>query len=68
MKKLDILAIILLILGGINWGLWGILDFNVVDYVFGKAWIDRVLYVLMGAAGIYLAVLWKNVFTRMKKF
>ncbi len=59
MKKLDCIAMLLLILGGINWGLAGVLDFNLVDYVFGRMWIARVLYFLMGVSGVYVAVSWK---------
>lgn len=65
MKKLEHLALLLLILGGINFGLWGVFDFNLVDYVFGRIWIDRLLYFLMGVSAIYLAVVWKNLKGRM---
>lgn len=59
MKNSDFLALILLILGGVNWGLWGIFDFNLVDYIFGRFWIDRVLYFLIGVAAVYVAFSWK---------
>ena len=67
MRKIDILALVLLIIGGINWGLWGIFDFNLVDYIFGKVWIDRVIYFVIGIAAIYVLVAWKSVFLRWKK-
>jgi len=59
MKNLDFFSMLLLILGGINWGLWGVFDFNLIDYVFGRVWIDRVLYFLIGVSAIYVAVSWK---------
>lgn len=65
MKKLDFLALLLLILGGINWGLWGVFDFNVVEYVLGRVWIDRVLYFLMGVSAVYFAVSWRGVKARI---
>ncbi len=67
MKKLDIIAIILLIIGGINWGLWGIVDVNVVDYIFPVEWIRNVIYFFIGVSGIYVALVWKSLFARMKK-
>lgn len=40
MKRLDILVCILLSLGGLNWGLIGMFDFNLVEYFVGRAWLD----------------------------
>ena len=67
MKKLDMIALALLILAGITWGLWSVFDFNLIDYVFGKVWIDRVLYFVMGVAAIYVAIVWKNVISALRK-
>ncbi len=64
MKNLDFFAMVLLLLGGINWGLWGVFDFNLIDYVFGRVWIDRVLYFLIGVSGVYVACAWKSMRTR----
>jgi uncharacterized protein len=59
MKKIEILALVLLILGGLNWGIFSVFEFNVIDYVFGKVWIDRVLYFFMGVSAIYSMFTWK---------
>lgn len=59
-KKLDVIALILLIIGGINWGLYGILNFNIVDYLFGRIWVDKVIYFLVGVSAIYTLVVWKR--------
>lgn len=67
MKKLDKLVVILLIIGGINWGFWGVIDFNIIDYVFGKVWIDKVLYFLIGVSGIYALFSWKRCICKFKK-
>ncbi len=67
MKKINIIALFLLILGGLNWGFWGVVDFNIVDYVFGKIWIDKVLYFLIGVSAIYVAVNWKGFSSKIKK-
>lgn len=61
MKKLDQVVLALLIIAGINWGLWGLFEFNLIYYIFGRDWIDRVIYVLLGISGIYLIVAWRNI-------
>ena len=61
MKKLDSLVCILLCLGGLNWGLMGLFEFNLVEYFVGRSWLDRLIYVLIGAAAIYQAVGWKQI-------
>lgn len=63
MRRVEQLALILLIFAGINWGLWGLFEFNLVYYVFGKDWIERVIYVILGIAGVY-AITWSNFFKR----
>ncbi|HEX7586597.1 MAG TPA: DUF378 domain-containing protein [Patescibacteria group bacterium] len=57
MKKLSGLnwvAMILAIVGAVNWGLVGAFNFNLVDVIFGS-WptIVRIVYVIIGLAGIY---------------
>jgi uncharacterized protein len=66
MKKLDFLALVLIVIGGINWGLYGLFDFNMIDYVFGRVWIDRVFYVLFGLSAIYLAACFKGACIRTR--
>jgi len=54
MKVFDIVVTILLIIGALNWGLVGLLGFNVVATIFGEATaITRVIYALVGLSGIY---------------
>ena len=65
MKNIDKIAMFLLVVGGINWGLWGVFDFNLVDYVFGRVWIDRVIYFFVGVSGVYLAISWKSCCSRL---
>ncbi|MBF8262926.1 MAG: hypothetical protein HW387_591 [Parachlamydiales bacterium] len=56
MKKLDLLVVILILIGAINWGLVGLIDFDAISYVFGAFLIDRVIYILIGLAGVYQIV------------
>ena len=67
MRKIDTLALILLIIGGLNWGIYGFFELNVIDYVFGRVWIDHVLYIFVGFAAVYLAVAWKTVISRLNR-
>ncbi len=54
MRGLDILVAVLLVIGGLNWGLIGIFGFNVVEYLFGALpWISRVIYTLVGLSALY---------------
>ena len=52
MKTLDILVALLLVVGGLNWGLWGLFQFDLVAAVFGggAAAVARVVYILVGLA------------------
>ena len=52
---MDRLAILLMIIGAINWGLIGIFQFDLVASIFGgsASIISRTIYTLVGIAGIY---------------
>lgn len=56
MKKsvLDWIALILLIIGGLNWGLVGIFKFDLVQAIFGSVPVLRdIIYILVGIAALY---------------
>jgi len=52
---LDKIALLLTIIGAINWGLIGIFQFDLVAYIFGgqTALVSRIIYTLVGAAGLW---------------
>ena len=55
-KALTLLAIVLLIIGGINWGLIGLFQFNLVAAIFGTAsLLLNIVYVLVGLSAVYVA-------------
>lgn len=58
---LDVLALILVIIGGINWGLVGFFKFDLVSFIFGDlSMITRIIFAIVGIAAIYSFVLfWK---------
>jgi uncharacterized membrane protein YuzA (DUF378 family) len=48
-------AIILTIIGALNWGLVGIVKFNLVSYLFGElTTASRIVYSLVGLSGVYI--------------
>ncbi len=54
MKTLSLIALILTIVGGLNWGLIGLFDFNLVTAIFGvDSALTRIVYVLVGLSAIY---------------
>ena len=57
MRTLDITAAILLVVGGLNWGLWGLAEFDLVAAIFGgnTAIMAKIVYSLVGLAAIYQA-------------
>ena len=56
---LDILALILSIIGCINWGLIGIFQFDLVAWIFGgqDAVFSRIIYTVVGLAGLWCITL-----------
>jgi len=53
LKGLDWLVLILLIVGGLNWGLVGLLKFDLVAAIFGEmSTVARIVYTVVGLAGI----------------
>jgi uncharacterized membrane protein YuzA (DUF378 family) len=63
MKKLDVTVAILLVVGGLNWGLVGLFSFDLVATIFGGqgALLARVVYSLVGLCAVYQALNWKSI-------
>jgi uncharacterized membrane protein YuzA (DUF378 family) len=63
LKTLDVIIAVLLVVGGLNWGLWGIFQFDLVAALFGgnTALLSRLVYGLVGIAAAYQALGWKSV-------
>lgn len=60
MKALNILTITLVIIGGLNWGLVGLFDFDLVAAIFGAgSLLSRLVYILVAlSAGWQIVPLW----------
>lgn len=55
MKIVNYIALIIGIVGAVNWGLIGLFDFNLVTFLFGTgSMLTRLVYVLVGISGIYM--------------
>jgi uncharacterized membrane protein YuzA (DUF378 family) len=64
MKKLDMAALILVIVGALNWGLVALWEFDLVAKLVGLSFgetnaLSRIVYGLVGLSGIWLAVRFK---------
>jgi uncharacterized protein len=58
MRSLNLLAAVLLIVGGLNWGLVAIAEFDLVAWIFGEEFgttnaASRIVYGLVGLAAVY---------------
>jgi uncharacterized membrane protein YuzA (DUF378 family) len=55
MKALHTVAFILVVVGGLNWGLVGAGGWNLVEMLLGSwMWVERLVYVLVGLSALYL--------------
>jgi uncharacterized membrane protein YuzA (DUF378 family) len=54
-NAIEYLAMVLVIVGGLNWGLVGAFDYNLVDAIFGEgSALSRIVYVLVGLSAVYM--------------
>lgn len=55
MKTLNLVTLVLVIIGGINWGLVGLAQFDLVAAIFGgqDATLSRIVYVLVGLSALW---------------
>ncbi len=55
MKALKSISLVLVVIGGLNWGLVGLLSFDLVATIFGDMTaISRIIYVLVGLAAVVM--------------
>ena len=68
MKTLKIISIILVIVGGLNWGLVGLFNFDLLAAIFGAmSSLSKIVYVLVGLAAVYIAVISNSLFKDSSK-
>jgi uncharacterized protein len=62
MKKLDVVAAVLLVIGGLNWGVVALTGSDLVGALLGSlSPASRAVYLLVGLAAVYQAVQWKAI-------
>lgn len=57
MKVVYWITLVLLVIGGLNWGLVGIMGLDLVMTIFGAGLISQIIYILVGLSAIYVAVM-----------
>lgn len=62
MKSIDVIVASLLVVGGLNWGLVGILHFDLVAMLLGDAtMLSRLVYTVVGLCALYQVFQWKAI-------
>jgi len=62
MKSFDILTVILLVVGGFNWGLVALFNFDLVATIFGNMTaLSKMVYLLVAVSALYQIAGWKAI-------
>ena len=62
MKSIDVVAAVVVVIGALNWGVFGLLGVDLVSALFGDASVaSRFVYILVGFAGLFQAAQWKSI-------
>ena len=56
MKVISLIAMILVLIGGLNWGLVGLFDLNLVSALFGTTFLANLVYILVGVSALWLII------------
>lgn len=66
MEKIQKVLLVITIIGAVNWGLIGLLDFNLVDAIFGTgSLLSRIIYTLVGICGLVnIGILFNHIESR----
>jgi len=57
MKAVHMIAFILLVVGGLNWGLIGLFNYNLVESLFGgMSGVVSIIYILVGLSAVYIGL------------
>ncbi|MFH1509455.1 MAG: DUF378 domain-containing protein [bacterium] len=55
LNAMDWIAMILVVVGGLNWGLWGAFEFDLVATLFGNlSALSKIVYILVALSAVYL--------------
>ena len=54
MNVVDWIAFVLLVIGGLNWGLFGLFKLDLIDSIIGAGLIADIIYVIVGVSALYM--------------
>lgn len=61
-RGLDYTALVITVIGAVNWGLIALFRFDLVAFLFGNmSWLSRIVYGLVGICGLYLLSLFGRI-------
>ena len=61
MKACNYICLILIVIGGLNWGVDGLFEFDFIGWLFGYgSAVSRIAYVIIGIAAVWLLFEWKR--------
>ena len=62
MKAFDVIVASLLVIGGLNWGLVGLFNFDLVATILGNmSALSRIIYIVVGLSAVYQALQWRSI-------
>jgi uncharacterized membrane protein YuzA (DUF378 family) len=62
MKSIDVIIAMLLVVGGLNWGLVGLFGFDLVGTIFGDmSFLSRIVYIVVGLSALYQIMQLKSI-------
>ena len=65
MRKIDAFVTVLLVLGGLTWGLMGFFNFDLIAVVFGgMPYVSRIIYGVVGICALYELIQWRAIAKR----
>ncbi|MBN1211593.1 MAG: DUF378 domain-containing protein [candidate division Zixibacteria bacterium] len=65
MKTLDVITFILMVIGGLNWGLVGMFSFDLVAAIFGTLSLaSRIVYLIVAVCTLYHLIWWRGICRR----
>jgi len=68
MKILDVVTAIILIIGGLNWGVMAIINFNLIGWIFRDMnLLTRIIFLVIGFSAVYQLIFWKQIRHRWAK-
>lgn len=67
MKFIDFITVLLLVIGGLNWGLMGVANFNMLAGFLTPGLQLHCAYIIIGLAAVYRIIFWKKIHDRWTK-